>query len=229
MDENFWWLAIASAVFVLAHVGISSTPLRGKLVAAVGEGPYLGLFSLVATATLTWMILAYAAAPPIALWAHVTAFRTVPLVVMPFALILLVAGLTVRNPAGVGGERGFRGEDAAHGILRVTRHPLQAAILLWAAAHVLANGDLSSLLFFGGFFVLSSWGTVLIDRKRKAALGRDWEAYMRATSTLPFAAILAGRNHFRPGEIGWWRGAVGLLLYGALIAVHRFLFGVFPY
>ncbi|MCH7478712.1 MAG: NnrU protein [SAR324 cluster bacterium] len=180
-------------------------------------------------ATLTWMILAYAAAPPIALWAHLTAFRTVPLVVMPFALILLVAGLTVRNPAGVGGERGFRGEEAAHGILRVTRHPLQASLLLWAAAHVLANGDLSSLLFFGGFFVLSSWGTVLIDRKRKVALGQDWEAYLRATSTFPFAAILAGRNHFRPGEICWWRGAVGLLLYGALIAAHPYLFGVSPY
>ena len=106
MDEKLWWLAIASAVFVLVHVGISSTPLRGKLIAAVGEGPYLGLFSLVAVATLTWMILAYAAAPPIALWAHLTAFRTVPLVVMPFALILLVAGLTVRNPAGVGGGSG---------------------------------------------------------------------------------------------------------------------------
>ena len=111
----------------------------------------------------------------------------------------------------------------------MTRHPLQASLLLWAAANVLANGDLSSLLFFGGFFVLSSWGTALIDRKRKVALGQDWEAYLRVTSTLPFAAILGGRNHFRPGEIGWWRGAVGLLLYGALIAVHPYLFGVSPY
>ena len=59
-----------------------------------------------AVATLTWMILAYAAAPRIALWAHLTVFRTVPLVVMPFALILLVAGLTLQNPAGVGGGSG---------------------------------------------------------------------------------------------------------------------------
>ena len=59
-----------------------------------------------AAATLTWMILAYAATPPIALWAQWTGLRTVPLVVMPFALILLVAGLTVRNPAGVGGGSG---------------------------------------------------------------------------------------------------------------------------
>ena len=39
MDEKFRWLAIASAVFVLSHVGISSTPLRGKLIGGVGEGP----------------------------------------------------------------------------------------------------------------------------------------------------------------------------------------------
>ena len=94
---------------------------------------------------------------------------------------------------------------------------------------MLANGDLSSLLFFGGLFVLSSWGTVLIDHKRKAALGQDWEAYARATSTLPFVAILAGRNHFRPAGIGWWRGAVRLFLYGALIGAHPYRFGVLPY
>ena len=128
MDEKFRWLAIASAVFVLSQVGISSTPLRGKLIGGVGPGAYLGLYSLVAAVTLTGMILAYAAAPPIALWAPMTGFRYVSLVVMPFALILLVAGLAVRNPAGVGGERVFRGERAAHGILRVTRHPLQWAL-----------------------------------------------------------------------------------------------------
>ena len=93
---------------------------------------------------------------------------------------------------------------------------------------MLANGELSSLLFVGGFFVLSSRGTVLIDRKRKAALGQDWEAHARATSSLPVAAILAGRTHFHPAEIGWWHGAAGVMLYGALSAAHPSLFGELP-
>ncbi len=42
-------LALATAFFLASHVGISSTPLRGALVRALGEGPYLALYSLVAT------------------------------------------------------------------------------------------------------------------------------------------------------------------------------------
>ena len=55
-------LLAATAAFVLTHF-VASTPLRPRLAATLGEWPYRGVYSLVAFATLAWMIWAYASAP----------------------------------------------------------------------------------------------------------------------------------------------------------------------
>ena len=228
MDESLLCLALASALFVLAHVVISSTPLRGLLVKAIGEGPYLGLFSVAVAAPLVWMVIAYGGAPQPVLW-EADGLRHLPLVLMPFAMILLVTGMLGKNPTSVGQAGTLSGGRVPGGILRVTRHPVQWAITLWSFAHLLANGDQASLLFFGSFFLLSLLGPHLIDRKRRTALGESWEPYAAATSNLPFAAIITGRNRFSLSEIGWWKIALGLALYGVLIAIHETLFGVTAY
>ena len=56
-------LLLATAAFLLFHTGLSSTPLRRVLVGRLGEGPYLGLYALAATAALVWMAVAFADAP----------------------------------------------------------------------------------------------------------------------------------------------------------------------
>src|SRR5689334_279509 len=78
-------LAAATTAFLVTHF-VPSTPLRPKLVAAMGEWPYRGAYSLVAFATLGWMIWAYNAAPQEALW---PGLRLAPLLVTPFAFVLL--------------------------------------------------------------------------------------------------------------------------------------------
>ena len=90
-------LLVATAVFLLTHF-VTSTPLRPVLVKALGEWPYRGLYSLVALATLGWMIWAYGNAPREPLW---TGLRHLPVVVMPFAFVLLACGYW-RNPTMVG-------------------------------------------------------------------------------------------------------------------------------
>ena len=55
-------LAAASLAFVGTHFALSH-PLRAPLVARIGEKGFLLLYSLVAFATLGWMILAFRAAP----------------------------------------------------------------------------------------------------------------------------------------------------------------------
>ena len=217
-------LVTATIVFLLTHF-IPSTPLRPKLVAALGEGRYRGLYVLVAFATLGWMIWAYAHAPaqPF-LW---TPLRHVPLAVMPFALILVVGGLVRMNPTAVGAERLLGEAEPAQGMIRITRHPFMWGAMLWAAAHILANADAKSTVFFGGFLVLAGLGTVLIDR-RKGALP-DWPKFAGRTSNLPFLAVAQGRNRVAWREIGWVRPLVGLALYAALLALHPWLFGVRPY
>jgi uncharacterized membrane protein len=150
----------------------------------------------------------------------------VPVVVMPLATILLVAGYSTPNPTAVGMERSARADDPAPGILRVTRHPVMWAIGLWAISHVIANGDLRSLVFFGAFAGLSLGGTVLIDRKKQLALGSNWSRLAEVTSNLPFAALVTGRTRLRWRDISLLRIAAGLLLYVVLYRAHSIIAGV---
>ena len=211
-------LVAATAAFLLTHL-VTSTPLRAKLVGAMGEWPYRGVYSLVAFATLAWMIVAYGAAPREPLW---PGFTYLPRIVMPVVLVLLACGYW-RNPTIVGAEKLLKSDDPARGIIRITRHPIMWAIMLWAGAHLLARGDARALVFFGGFFLMASLGTVLMDSRKTNH--PDFQRFKTVTSNIPFVAIAQGRNRLAWGEIGWKRPAIGLALSVIVFLLHPWLSG----
>jgi uncharacterized membrane protein len=215
-------LAAATALFILTHF-VPSTPLRPALVRAMGEWPYRGAYSLVAFAALAWMSAAYMKAPVEPLWAPL---REAPLILVPLAFILLACGYG-RNPTMVGADKLLRSEEPARGVIRVTRHPLMWAIMLWAFAHLLARADLRGLIFFGGLFLVAGLGTMLIDRRKKS--DSDWARFAAVTSNVPFLAIAQGRNHFALREIGWLRPLAGIVAFVAFFTVHSSLFGARPW
>jgi uncharacterized membrane protein len=215
-------LVVATAAFVLTHLA-SATALRANLVAALGEWPYRGLYSAAAFVTLGWMIWALVHAPREPLW---NGWRLLPVIVMPFALILVVTGYR-RNPTMVGADALLKSEDPARGMIRITRHPIMWGIMLWAAAHIAANGELRSLVFFGGFLLVALFGTLSLDRRKRA--DPNWPRFAAATSHVPFVAIAQGRNHLIWREIGWTRPLIGLAAYAVLLALHPWLFGARPY
>lgn len=217
-------LELATLVFLGTHF-VPSTPLRARLIAALGQG-YLALYIAVAFVALGWMSYAYAKAPFERLWQP---WRALPVWVMPIAFILLACALMTPNPTAMRQERALRAAEAARGILRVTRHPLMWAFMLWAAVHILARADLASLIFFGGLLVVAAAGTVLIDRRKAATLGEDWRRFAAATSNVPFAAIFGGRNRLDLAEIGVLKPAVGIILFGVFFAIHPWLFGARPF
>ena len=223
----FTQLLLACGAFLATHF-VSNTPLRPALVRAAGEKGYLALYSAAAFATLGWMIVAYYHAPYAGLW-YVPALRYAPLAIMPFALILIVCGMLARNPTAVGQERLLEAGETESGILRVTRHPLMWGIALWAAAHVLARGDAAAGVFFGTFLALALAGTALSDRRKARVMGELWRRFATVTSHVPFAAIIAGRNSFKPTEIGWAKPAIGIALYVVLLFFHALIFGARPY
>jgi uncharacterized membrane protein len=215
-------LVVASLAFLVTHY-VASTPLRDVLVKTMGKA-YLALYTLVAFATLGWMIWAFYHAPFVNLW-YAVALRPVPLVVMPFALILIVCALTMPNPTLVGKEGLLKSTEPAGGILRITRHPLMWGFTLWACSHIVARGDAAAAVFFGTFAVLAVSGAWLIDRRKAAAHGEEWRRFAAVTSNVPFGAIAGGRNHFEPAEIGWWKVVLALVLYVLLLVFHHRLFG----
>ena len=225
MNHGLVSLVIAGIAFCGSHVVLSSTALRGSLRDQLGERGFLAVYSLTALVTFAWFLVAYAHAPTIVLWQYQRWTALVPVVVMPLAAVLLIAGYTTLNPTAVGMERSARADDPAPGILRVTRHPVMWAIGLWASSHIIANGDLRSLLFFGAFAVLSLGGTLLIDRKKRLALGSDWSRLAEVTSNLPFGALLMGRTRLRWRDISLLRVIAGLLLYAVLYSAHPMIAG----
>lgn len=219
-------LFLAMTGFVGGHFLLSARPVRTRLVASLGELAFLAVYSMVSAAFLVWAVIAYRAAPPVALWDLGEAGRWIAVIVMPFSLVLAVAGLTSRNPTLVGGERMGEQLLSLGGIVTVTRHPFLWGAAFWALAHLVANGDAASLVLFGGMAILALAGMAAIDAKRAAQLGEKWLAFSQKTSAVPFAVALRGETPVDWKGIGWWRLALGLVLYAALLASHSWLFGV---
>jgi uncharacterized membrane protein len=218
----------AAIVFLAIHL-LPGTPIRGRAVKAMGEGPYRALFSLLSAIVLAWLAIAYGAAPYEEIWPQAPWTRWLPLIVMPFALILFVAGLTSRNPSMAGMERAVDQQFAVGGILTITRHPLLWSFALWSLAHLPPNGDRASLWMFGSLALLALSGMAMIDRRKGEEIGAAWGPILMRTSAIPFLAAVQGRTKVDWRGISWWRPVLGLFLYALILGGHRHVFGVSPW
>lgn len=221
-----WPLAAAAAFWIALHLGVAGTSLRGVLVSALGANGYRGLFALLSALGLAGLILGWRAATEVPLWSAGSAAAWVTLVLMLPAMIFLVGALTSPNPGAVGGERLLARNGQARGIFRVTRHPMLWAFAIWSGGHLVMRGTDAGILFFGPILVTALAGMRSIDRKRAHAVPWEWGAYASATSNLPFAAILAGRNRLTWRELGGWRLLLALLLWALSVVLHPVLLGI---
>lgn len=218
-------LILACICFVGSHFLISSSGLRPMLVAKLGEKAYAGLFSALAIGLVIWMVFAYNAAPFEPLWdggfaSHLT------MAIMPLAIFFVVAGNSTRNPTSVMQPAPEPGRSAK-GILAITRHPVMWGIALWALLHLLANGDLASVVFFGSFALLGLVGTLALDAKKRRVWGEArWAEFAGQSSNLPFAALFAGRAKASFAEIGWWRLALSALIFALFLWLHGPIIGM---
>jgi len=148
-------LLIAGLVLFLGIHTLSMFPAkRAGLVAKLGENGYKGLYTLVAFAGLGLTIYGYGVArfdgspvvygPPI--WLnHVTM-----LLMVPVFIFLVAAYVPCR-------------------IQKTLKHPMLVAVKLWAFAHLLANGDLASLLLFGSFLAWAVADRISLKRRGPGA------------------------------------------------------------
>jgi uncharacterized membrane protein len=178
-------LILGVVVFIGAHLVPSVPPLHSSLRARVGRNRYRGLFSLVSLIGFALIVVGMGRAPFMPVWNPPAWADRVAVWIMPVALVLLVAAFLPTN------------------LKRVTRHPMLWGVTIWAAAHLLANGDLASLILFGSFGAFS-----LFDM---------WSANQRG-------AELSTR------VVPYWRDLlvilVGAIVYVGLLHSHGRLFGV---
>lgn len=230
MIGSVWHVALAGAFLLVTHFGLSSTPLRARLAGLLGELGFQAVYSLIALVGFVWLAMAFNAAPygP-RLWDLYPVGHYLAIVIMPISLLLVVCGYSQPNPTAIGMDHLASAEPK--GVLRVTRHPVMWGIVLWALAHMLANGDLGAFALFVSIGLLAGIGAVLIDRKKAAARGVTYQVLVENTSSVPFMAIARGRQSLAKAvvEIGWWRFGLVIVAYGALLHLHAWMFGVPPY
>lgn len=216
-------LAVASLLWIGVHIGIAGTAVRAALVARLGENAFRILFSLLSVAAIALLVTSWRAAPYVPLWSAPAWLGSLVVILMLPAFLLFVASVATPNPTAIGGGLGAAGP---RGVQRITRHPMLWSFAIWAGLHLLANGDLAAVMFFGAFLVTSLAGMPSIDAK---LAGRDpalWARLAPATSILPFGAVLAGRNRVAWGEIPLLVWILGPVAWLALAALHPLLFGV---
>jgi uncharacterized membrane protein len=222
------WFVSALILFLVSHSVPAIPPLRARLVALLGETLYLLLYAAISFAVLGWLILAARYAPYIPLWTPQLGFYWFPILLMPFAIFLLVGGALAPNPLSIALRRkAFRSDRP--GIVGVTRHPILWGLTIWSVAHVPPNGDLVSVIMFGGFAAFALLSMPLIDRRRKRALGHDWQSLAERTSLIPFAGIIAGRaRHEWPPYALPLTLVLTIAVYAAMLSLHATLLGPDP-
>ncbi len=179
-------LVAGLALFILVHLIPSVAALRTALIARLGAGAYRGLFSLVALAGLVLVVWGFARAPAEALYAPPGWGRQVAVFAVPVALVLLAAANMPTH------------------IRAVLRHPMLLGVLLWAIAHLLANGELRSVVLFGSFA-----GFAVVDLVSVAARGKQPSTEKAPRFAMDGLAI-----------------ALGLVAAGLFTYFHAALFGV---
>lgn len=161
----------------LTHLSIALAPQgRQKLIDALGLIPYKLAFSMVLVIALVLLVMGWRQMPPTSVWVPPAAMRHLTMLLVPIAAVLFIAG---RLPTD---------------LKRWIRHPQLTAVKLWAVAHLLANGELRSILLFGGLLVWAVLEVILINRRQGArikppAAGTVWTLASTGVGVL-LAAIL---------------------------------------
>ena len=173
------WLIFGLGLWSFSHLMKRLTPgLRARL----GEGPGKGVVSLLALVALGAMIHGYRQAEVTVLWDPPAFLRHVNNALMLLAVVLVNLGLS-------------------RGVLRTKmRHPMLISVKVWALAHLLVNGDLASLVLFGG---LLAWAVVTV-------------------------IVINRTQGWTPPPAGPWRNdviylGVSLVLFAAIVWLHGWL------
>ncbi len=216
-------IVVFSLLFVVTHLGMSHGAIRENLVAKMGQWPYRGFYSLISFLTL---------GPAAVLWwqnRHLGPVlwefnpwveRGIALVLMLFAIEFLVLSLGNPSPASM-----LPGNNEPRGILRITRHPMNMGFALFGLAHLLSNGTVGDIAFFGSFAIVGIVGPFHLDARLKKQRGEGFAEFLRQTSVIPFVAIARGRTQLKAEEISFPLFLIGIVVYVVLVIFHGKFFG----
>ena len=146
-------MILGLVLFLGVHTLTTQRKLRASMIASWGEGGYkigYALVSLAGLALIVWGFGHYRATGWIDIWHPPTLLKHIAVALMLPAVILVVAAY-------------IRGR-----IYTTVKHPMLSGIKLWAAAHLLANGDLGSIILFGSFLGWAVYDRISLKHRADA-------------------------------------------------------------
>ena len=151
----------------------------------LGENKYKGLYSLIALVGLLIIIYGFSRADFYPIWDPLPYSKEIALALMPISIVLLTAANVQTN------------------IKRFIKHPMLIAVLIWSFVHLIANGDLRSIMLFGSFGV---YALIDIIFSKKVLTTNNTANY-----TLSKDIIVV---------------IIGLLVYAIIVYFHQYIGGV---
>lgn len=142
-------IMLIAGVLLWSALHLVPAVARGPREAAIGklgENGYKGVFSLLMLGAIALMVFGWKSTLPKSLYVPSQEMRLA-------ALVLVVVGFVFMAAANRASRFG-----------RIVRHPQLTGVFLWAAAHLLANGDSRSLILFGG---LGAWCLLMMPLLNK--------------------------------------------------------------
>ena len=143
-------LLLGLAIFFGVHTVPMFRNVRASLVARLGEPRFQGIYAVFALTGFALIMLGTSRADFVPVWTPPAWSRLLANLVMPIAFCLFLAAFIPNN---------FR---------RVIRHPMLTGVALWAVSHLLANGDLASILLFASFGTFAIVDMISVNRRGPA-------------------------------------------------------------
>ncbi|HWE77590.1 MAG TPA: NnrU family protein [Pseudolabrys sp.] len=182
-------LVLGLAIFIANHLFVTFRGARAAAIARLGKPVYHALFgivSLVGLALIVWGFADYRANAWTQVWTPPAFMHHVTIGLMLIASILIAAYLIPSH------------------IKARARHPLLAAVKVWAFAHLLSNGDLGSMIMFGALLAWAVYAYVTAKYRTDVVLPvapRGWKNDV-AVLIAGIAIFLALGYWFHPHVIG---------------------------
>ncbi|RAI45140.1 NnrU family protein [Rhodoplanes roseus] len=144
-------LILGLVLFIGPHVFVSMRDRRAALIGRIGELPYKALISvasLLGIVLIGWGFAEYRAEGEwIELYDPPTWTRHLSALLMWPAVVMVTAAYIPGN------------------IKRTLKHPMLSGVKLWAVAHLIANGDLGSILIFGSILAWAVYDRITLKRR----------------------------------------------------------------
>ncbi|MEC9434217.1 MAG: NnrU family protein [Pseudomonadota bacterium] len=177
-------LILAIVLWWATHsIPLLAPGLRASVVAKQGEKAWRGGFSLVTLAVVALMVIGYRMAEYEELW-------FLPWAVHLNNLMMLIAVFL------------FGASHSKGNVKRYVRHPQLLSVIVWSVAHLLVNGDVASLILFGG---LGLWAVaaIFMTNARDGAWAKPAPGPVKKDLILVAASVVAfGVITFVHGLIG---------------------------